>query len=398
LNVVSTSVTASNDTSICIGNSVNLNAQGNGTVTWSPSTYLNTTQGNVVTATPDTTTMYIATLTTAEGCISTDTVWVYVYFTPPSSNLPDTVILCEGTSTTLTAAGANSYLWSPNVYISSTVGPTVTLNPPQSLYYYCAFTNACGTLIDSVFINVLTANVTAQGDTIICPGGEAFLSAYGGITYQWTPNASVVNQTANIVWVKPLVSTLYQVVGTDINGCKDTAFVEVVLHPWPSISISPNIQAFYGDQIQLNAVGNSPGSYVWSPGEYLSCINCPNPVATPDQDITYTISFTDENGCNTDANVSITYEAVIYIPNSFIPDGNGRNDLFGVFGGNISSMEMLLFDRWGELIYTLHSLDDRWDGTYEGNKCPDGVYTWKLIYTDTQFKKNELKGHVVLLR
>jgi len=398
LNVVPTSVTASNDTSICIGNSVNLNAQGNGTVTWSPSTYLNTTQGNVVTATPDTTTMYIATLTTAEGCISTDTVWVYVYFTPPSSNLPDTVILCEGTSTTLTAAGANSYLWSPNVYISTTVGPTVTVNPPQSLYYYCAFTNACGTLIDSVFINVLTANVTAQGDTIICPGGEAFLSAYGGITYQWTPNASVVNQTANFVWVKPLVSTLYQVVGTDINGCKDTAFVEVVLHPWPSITISPNIQAFYGDQIQLNAVGNSPGSYVWSPGEYLSCINCPNPVANPDQDITYTISFTDENGCNTDANVSITYEAVIYIPNSFIPDGNGRNDLFGVFGGNISSMELLLFDRWGELIYTLHSLDDRWDGTYEGNKCPDGVYTWKLIYTDTQFKKNELTGHVVLLR
>lgn len=398
LNVVSTNVSASNDTSICIGNAVTLTAIGNGTISWSPAANLNTAIGNSVIATPDTTTLYIATLTTPEGCFSFDSVWVYVYYTPPSSNLPDTLILCEGNSATVTVSGASTYLWYPNLYLSTTVGPTVTLNPTQNMYYYCAFTNACGTLIDSVYISILSANVTAQGDTIICPGGEALLSANGGISYQWSPYASVVNQTANLVWVRPLQSTLYQVVGTDINGCKDTAYVEVVLHPWPSISISPEIQAFYGDQIQLNAIGNSPGNYVWSPAEFLSCINCPNPITSPDQDITYSVVFTDQNGCITDAQVSITYEAVIYVPNTFIPDGNGRNDLFGVFGGNISSMEMDIFNRWGELIYTLHSIDDRWDGSYGGNKCPDGVYTWKLVYSDTQYKKNELSGHVVLLR
>lgn len=196
----------------------------------------------------------------------------------------------------------------------------------------------------------------------------------------------------------PNTSTNFQVVGTDINGCKDTAYVEVVLHPLPTITISPSIQAFYGDLVELNAIGNSPGTYVWSPPEFLSCVNCPNPIANPDFDYTYTVTFTDLNGCVADAMVSISYDAVIYVPNSFIPDGNGRNDLFGVYGGNIKSMEMLIFNRWGELIETLHSITERWDGTYENMPCQDGVYTWKLTYTDKQERKYALTGHVVLIR
>jgi hypothetical protein len=68
-------------------------------------------------------------------------------------------------------------------------------------------------------------------------------------------------------------------------------------------------------------------------------------------DMTYYVSFVDENGCETDNLVSISYEVVIYVPNTFIPDGNDLNDLFGVYGGNISAMKMVIFDRWGELIY-----------------------------------------------
>jgi gliding motility-associated-like protein len=274
----------------------------------------------------------------------------------------------------------------------------VSVYPSQELYYYCAFTNACGTVLDSVYIDILTASITAGNDTIICPNQTALLWASGGQYYQWTPASAIVNQGGNQVWVSPNVSTNFQVIGTDINGCKDTAYVEVVLHPLPTITISPNIQAFYGDQIELNAVGNSPGSYIWSPPEFLSCINCPNPIANPDEDYTYMVFFTDLNGCIASAQVSISYEAVIYVPNTFIPDGNGRNDLFGVSGGNIKTMELLIFNRWGELIKTIRSLDDGWDGTYEGMLCPDGVYTWKLNYTDNQERKYQLTGHVTLIR
>jgi gliding motility-associated-like protein len=249
-----------------------------------------------------------------------------------------------------------------------------------------------------VYANILQANVTAGNDTIICPYEIAQLWANGAQYYLWSPSNFIVNQAGNQVWVSPATSTNFRVVGIDSNGCLDTAYVEVVLHPLPSILINNNVQAFYGDQIALDAQGNSPGTYVWSPSEFLSCINCPNPIATPEQDYTYYVNFTDLNGCTADAQVNISYDPIIYVPNAFIPDGNGINDLFGVYGGNIKSMEMLIFNRWGELICTLGSMQEKWDGTYDGKACQDGTYTWKLKYTDKQQHKFALTGHVILLR
>ena len=398
LNVVPLNLSLSTDTSICIGGQVPLSASGIGAITWSPNQFLSSNSGANVVASPDSSITYVATLTTPEGCSTTDSVRVNVYYDPPSANLPDTLVLCQGTSTSITASGASTYLWSPNQYISAVNQATVTLWPTQEMYYFCDFTNACGTVTDSVYIDILTASIFAGNDTIICPRETANLWASGGLYYQWSPAYAIIEQTGNQVWVSPNTSTNFQVVGTDINGCKDTAYVEVVLHPLPTITISPDIQAFYGDLVELNAVGNSPGAYVWSPPEFLSCINCPDPIANPDMDYTYVVTFTDLNGCIADAMVSISYEAVIYVPNTFIPDGNGRNDFFGVYGGNIKTMEMLIFNRWGELIKTLNSLSDQWDGTYDGQRCPDGVYTWKLTYTDKQERKYGLEGHVVLIR
>ena len=398
LNVVPLSLTLSPDTSICIGSQVPLSAVGPGTITWSPAQSLNVALGSNVLASPTTTTTYTATLTSIEGCTLSDSLTVSVYFTPPVSNLPETLIVCLGESATLNVSGANTYSWSPNLNISTTSGPTVTIWPQQDMYYYCQFTNACGTIEDSVYITLLTANITAGNDTIICPGEVANLWASGGLYYQWSPPGSIINQAGNQVWVSPNTSTNFQVIGTDVNGCKDTAYVEVVLHPLPTIALSPNIQAFYGDQIPLNAIGNSPGVYTWTPPEFLSCINCPNPIANPDNDYAYTVTFVDLNGCVASATVNLSYEAVIYVPNTFIPDGNGTNDLFGAYGGNIKEMELIIFNRWGELIKTLTSLSDFWDGTYEGLPCPDGAYTWKLNYLDKQERKYTLTGHVILIR
>lgn len=398
LNVVTLNLSLSNDTSICIGGQVPLSAIGVGNLTWSPNHFLNNNSGANVLATPDSSITYFATLTTPEGCTITDSIQISVYYDPPNSNLPDTLVLCQGTSTMVTASGANNYLWSPNQNISSINQATVSLWPTQEMYYFCDFTNACGTITDSVYIDILTASITAGNDTIICPNNTATLWASGGLYYQWSPADPIIENVGNQVWVVPNASTIFQVVGSDVNGCKDTAFVEVVLHPLPTIIISPQIQAFYGDQVELNAIGNSQGIYTWNPPEFLSCINCPNPIANPNMDYTYMVSFTDLNGCIADAMVSISYEAVIYVPNTFIPDGNGRNDFFSVYGGNIKSMEMLIFNRWGELIKTLNSLSDKWDGTYDGQQCPDGVYTWKLTYTDNQERKYGIEGHVVLIR
>jgi len=398
LEVYQSSIAVSPDTSICIGTSAQLEVVTNGTVTWNPPTFLNNSTILNPIATPTSTITYTVNAISPEGCSNEDSVQVSVFFNAPIPVLPDSLNMCRGSSISILASGGDFYSWNPNMYINTVNGPLVTVNPPINQWYYCDFTNACGTVPDSVYINLVEANIQAGNDTIICPGESATIWVSGGEYYQWYPSNSVISAFGNSAQVKPDQSTNYMIIGTDIDGCKDTAFVEIALYPNPTLQVTPSINAFYGDEVQLEALAHTPGNYIWSPPEYLSCINCSNPIATPNQNITYFVSFTDVNGCSSSSYVNITYDAIVYVPNTFIPDDDEVNDLFKVYGGNIKEMQCLIFNRWGERIATLNSTDEYWDGTYKGIKCQDGTYTWKLTYTDFLYHTYQLTGHVNLLR
>jgi gliding motility-associated-like protein len=398
LEVFENSIDVSPDTSICIGGSAQLEVVTNGTVQWDPPTFLNNATVLNPISTPTSTITYTVEATSPDGCINEDSVTITVYYNPPIPVLPDTLNMCRGTSISILASGGDTYSWNPNLYIDTLNGPLVTVNPPINQWYFTMVSNACGTVPDSVLIQVVEATILAGNDTIICPRETATIWASGGSFYEWYPSNTVISINGNVAQVMPTQSTNYLIIGTDDNGCKDTAYVEVALYPNPSLQLTPSINAFYGDEIQLEAIAHTPGVYTWSPPEFLSCVNCSNPIATPNQNITYFVSFTDVNGCSATSYVNITYDAVVYVPNTFIPDDDGVNDVFRVYGGNIKQMECLIFNRWGELVCTLNSVNDGWDGTYKGEKCQDGTYTWKLTYKDYLGSKNQVTGHVNLLR
>jgi gliding motility-associated-like protein len=104
------------------------------------------------------------------------------------------------------------------------------------------------------------------------------------------------------------------------------------------------------------------------------------------------------NGCSATDNIAIYYEPLIYIPNTFTPDDDEFNQGFRVYGSNIAEFTLEIYDRWGELIYTIYDLEDYWDGSYKGRICQDGTYVWKLTFTDFQNRKEIKTGHVNLLR
>ena len=138
---------------------------------------------------------------------------------------------------------------------------------------------------------------------------------------------------------------------------------------------------------------------VWSPSEYLSCAVCNSPVANPDKNFQYVVTYTDQNGCRASDSLKIFYDAIIYVPNTFTPQGNNFNEVFKAVGGNVKSFEMSIYNRWGELIFTMHSMDESWDGSYKGFPCQDGTYVWKIVYTDLNSKKEKkMSGHINLLR
>lgn len=399
LEVLSGSSNSSSDTSICIGNSVPLFATGGTTYAWSPSTGLSNPNISNPVATPTQTTTYSVVITTAAGCIYNESVTIQVILTPPDPNIPDTVGLCHGLPKTITVSGADTYQWSPPVNITPLTGPTVTVNPTQDMMYYCDFINACGSVRDSVFVDLVEPNITAGFDTVICPGESAPIYAFGGVSYIWSPSSTLSSSTGSQVYATPMQTTVYKVTGTDVNGCIDSAYVSISLYPQPFIQTSPDVYAFFGDVVHLSATSTTTGPYVWSPSEYLSCVVCTDPVATPDKNIQYTVTYTDENGCSASDSVRIMYDAILYVPNTFTPDDNLFNEVFKAVGGNIKTFEMTIYDRWGERIAVLNSLDDSWDGTYKGKPCQDGTYVWKIVYTDFNSKKEKrMSGHINLLR
>jgi gliding motility-associated-like protein len=390
----------SNDTSVCIGNSAFLSISEGAVFSWTPISSLNDPTIQNPIATPDVSTTYTVAVESPEGCVVIDEVTVDVYYDPPVPVIPDIVPLCLGSSVQISVSGAETYFWSPNQNINTITGPTVIVSPASDMYYYCDFFNACGFVTDSVFVDVVEPEIFAGNDTIICPGQQAFLWADGGVSYSWTPVNSIIgSSTGSQVVVRPFLNTVYTVTGTDEFGCTAAITVNVNLFPPPFIQASPDVYAFYGDEIILSAESSTPGIFIWSPAELVSCVSCSSPTTSPDQNTTIIVSYTDENGCSDSDSLTIFYDPVLYIPNTFTPDGNEFNNEFRIYGGNISSFECLIFNRWGELVYTITSFDDYWDGTYKGFMCQDGTYTWKIrYYRFDSDEVNEQTGHVNLIR
>lgn len=141
--------------------------------------------------------------------------------------------ICSGTSTTLNASGANSYLWSPAEGLSNPNISNPTASPGVSTVYSVIGTiNGCSDTSNvSVTVNP-SPILTVGGSATICQGASTPLSASGSNTYSWTPPSTLSNPSISSPIASPEVTTTYNVIGTT-NGCHDTASVQVIVNPTP---------------------------------------------------------------------------------------------------------------------------------------------------------------------
>lgn len=384
------------DLAICVGDSAQLYATGGVSYAWSPSSTLDNPISPTPWASPDVTTYYIVEIITLEGCHIYDTTKVQVDQDIPYPNLIDEVNICKGDSIQVIANGATDYLWLPDYNINDNTIYNPIISPAIDTFYQVSFTNACGISYDTVRVNVIEVEGIINPDTIICPGGTAVLWASGGVNYNWTPNIHLNKPHDSTTLATPNVPINYSVEITDDFGCQTTLSTFIDLYEQPTITTSPNIYGIVGDTVEIWAEGN--GTIVWSPPLHISCTTCPTTYVSPPNNFTYIATLTDINTCSVTGEVQIIFDPLIYVPNAFTPDGDSYNNYFYAVVSNISEFEMLIFNRWGELIFVSKSVDDYWNGTYNGIKSPDGVYIWKIKYKDLNGTENELIGHVTLLR
>ncbi len=297
-------VSAGPGVSVCIGSFVALTATGAATYTWSPASGLSSTVGSTVTASPTVTVAYIVTGTDTNGCSSSASVIVTVNPSPTISAGPD-VVICSGSSATLTVSGASSYTWFPATGLSVTTGSTVIASPTVTTTYEITGTNSLGcTNITSVTVSVNPVpSLVAGPGSVVCAGSAAVLTVSGATTYTWSPGAGLSATTGSSVTATPLATVTYTITGSDGLGCNSVATITVTVNPLPVISGGSGVGICIGSSATLTATGAA--TYTWLPATGLSSTVGSSVTASPTVTTIYTITGTDANGCVNRSSVNV---------------------------------------------------------------------------------------------
>lgn len=114
------------------------------------------------------------------------------------------------------------------------------------------------------------------------------------------------------------------------------------------------------------------------------------------------LNVTTSNGCedNTSRRLEIEPDVMFYIPNSFTPNGDGRNDFFRPYGEGVKwdTYEMFIYNRWGEEIYVTADIDSPWNGWFKDREVEVGVYVYMIRIFDQNGEPHTYRGGVTLLR
>ena len=196
------------------------------------------------------------------------------------------------------------------------------------------------------------------------------------------------------------------------SGCVFGTTTDITVYPQPTLDSITPYNPFYeiceGDSVNtlFNAIADLPGYNVWS----LLGVDYQTDIlnTTWDNEGVFTISVVHySNGCVSNQQETVVVvqncpEELIYIPNTFTPDGNELNQVFlPVFtsGFDQYDYELLIFNRWGNLIFESNDHKMGWDGTFNNAYAQNGTYSWIIRYGNVETdKKTEIRGFVTILK
>ena len=157
-----------------------------------------------------------------------------------------------------------------------------------------------------------------------------------------------------------------------------------------------------GQPLQLLATGAD--NYLWSPPEFLSAVNIPDPVGlftTPSNGYKYKVVGSNAGGCSDSAYITVKVfdgKPIVFVPTAFTPNNDGRNDVLKPIPAGILRIESFeVYNRWGQLVFSSKG-GSGWDGRVAGQLQATNTFVWVVKAIDYIGKPFFAKGFVTLIR
>ncbi|MGZ4055048.1 MAG: PKD domain-containing protein [Bacteroidia bacterium] len=396
---------------ICQGESTVLTASGGGTYQWSGGSVATSASINV---SPAITTVYNV-IANNGTCNSLPFAYTVVVHPLPNVTISGQDTICQGSTILYNGnitggAGPYNYLWSTGS-TSSSVSLTPALGN-TSLGLSVTDQNGCKdssviTIASLPFpIAALSANIVGCSPLTAVFSNESINAS----SYSWNfgdGNTSTLLNPSNL-YTSPGTYNV-TLIATSAGGCSDSitvnSYVTVNASPVASIhsetSVNTNIDGPSTTVFNDELSGTNCVLY-FGDGDSLVGCNWTDAVHNYQNEGTYTITqiVTNADGCSDTAkiNVTIEFDNTLFAPNAFTPGGNGLNDIFKLYGVGIIDFKLMIFDRWGEMIFQSDDINKGWDGFYKGNPVELGVYVWKANYDTKKLRGQFRIGHVTVIR
>lgn len=351
---------------------------------------------------------------------------------PSSGHITEPVEICKGQSvsfSTTSIAFAQKYIWQLSVPgYSAGIAPDA---PDSTFTYYFNKSLPAGQYVISVFgrntvcgdgntvfrtIDIHNLPVAAFVHDNPCQGAGITFTDQSTpadanlVQYTWITNSmpgderSFRGNPAIIVFDTTLNYKVSHIV-TDLLGCTDTVSSLLTILPKPAsaFTIIENSPINNGE-LHFDNQTTGAASYSWNFGNDLTSALF-EPFIKYDSEGDYTIMLvaTNTEGCRDTLTKQYYYMPGFWLPNAFSPDNNGKNDIFRPVTqrNTLAPYQLLIYDRWGQLIFKSSDPSVGWDGTYKDQPCQAGSYSYLLQYRDAKIDSSEivtLRGMVSLIR
>ena len=362
---------------------------------------------------------YTCDVTDSNGCVRPYTASVTLITPAPVKAKATSMQVCAGMPTTIYADTSNytptTYTWNPG----GVIGSAVIVTPAATTKYLVNAEDQYGcTSVDSVEITVkpaATASFTVDPDAV-CPNTPQIVTYTGnaptGAIFNWNAFAGATVQYGSgpgPYGIQFPNSGVYTVqLQVSVNGCVSSATKKITINAPLATPV-----------VAVATVTSSTISFSWQPVPgatgYIVSVNG-SPYITPTsgslgtthtiinlqpvEKITISVIALGVESCLNSAigkGEGTTLTDEVFIPNSFSPNGDGKNEIFRAYGMSISSINMKIFNQWGELLYEGNDASTGWDGKQKGKVQPMGVYFYVMKIKLANGTESIRKGSINLL-